>query len=150
MLDGMRRLSQEEAARVLRVLGVCEWIFRRYVNRYREMGLSLSHKRLTNTSFRRAPVDEVMAVADQYERCYQDCTVKHFYSRYSRYWKAEGQRSYRWVKNTVQSSGWFPRFPNEGVCRKHRERSPLPQPGILRARPATPIPRLDLDEDVEK
>src|SRR5450756_1504195 len=61
------RLSQEEAARVL---GVCDRTFRRYVNRYDEMGLEgLSDKRLTQASFRRAPVDEVMAVADQYKSC---------------------------------------------------------------------------------
>jgi hypothetical protein len=52
------RLSQEEAARVL---GICDRTFRRYVNRYEEMGLEgLSDKRLTQASFRRAPVDEVM------------------------------------------------------------------------------------------
>jgi len=38
------RLSQEEAARVL---GVCDRTFRRYVNRYEEMGVEgLSDKRL--------------------------------------------------------------------------------------------------------
>ena len=58
------RLSQEEAARVL---GVCDRTFRRYVDRYDELGVrGLSDKRLTQASFRRAPVDEVMALTSRY------------------------------------------------------------------------------------
>ena len=115
------RFSQEEAARVL---GVCDRTFRRYVCRYEETGLEgLSDKRLTQASFRRAPVDEVMAVADRYKSCYRGWNVKHFYSKYE---KAGGQRSYSWVKNTLQSSGLVPKVSKRGVHRKHRERSPLP------------------------
>ena len=115
------RLSQEEAALVL---GVCDRTFRRYVGRYEEFGVEgLSDKRLTQASFRRAPVDEVMAVADQYKSHYRGWNVKHFYSKYR---KAEGQRSYSWVKNTLQSSGLVPKVSKRGVHRKHRERSPFP------------------------
>src|SRR5450759_3217027 len=58
------RLNQEEAARIL---GVCDRTFRRYIDRYEESGISgLSDKRLTQASFHRAPVDEVMAVAERY------------------------------------------------------------------------------------
>jgi transposase len=90
------RLSQEEAARVL---GVSDRTFRRYINRYEEMGLEgLSDKRLTPASFRRAPVDEVMAVSARYEDRYLGWNVKHFYSWYRR---DGGQRSYSWVKNTL-------------------------------------------------
>ena len=93
------RLSQEEAARVL---GVCDRTFRRYVNRYEEMGVEgLSDKRLTQASFRRAPVDEVMALMGRYESRSRGWNVKHFYSWYRR---DGGQRSYSWVKNTLQSS----------------------------------------------
>ena len=115
------RLSQEEAARVL---GVCDRTFRRYVSRYEEKGLEgLSDKRLTQASFRRAPVDEAIAVAEQYKSSYQGWNVKHFYSKYQ---KAEGRRSYSWVKNTLQSRGLVPKVSKRGVHRKHRERSPLP------------------------
>jgi transposase len=114
-------LTQEEAARVL---GVCDRTFRRYVCRYEEKGLEgLSDKRLTQASFRRAPVDEVMAVADRYKSLYRGWNVKHFYSKY---WKEGGQRSYSWVKNTLQSSSLVPKVSKRGVHRKHRERSPLP------------------------
>jgi transposase len=114
-------LSQEEAARGLKV---CDRTFRRYVNRYDKMGVEgLSDKRLTQASFRRAPVDEVMAVVDRYESHYRGWNVKHFYSWYHR---DGGQRSYSWVKNTLQSSGLVTKVPKRGVHRKHRERSPLP------------------------
>ena len=63
------RLNQEEAAQVL---GICDRTFRRYVNRYEGMGSEgLLDKRLTQASFRRAPVDEVMAVADWYKSGYR-------------------------------------------------------------------------------
>ena len=48
-----RRLSQEEAARLL---GVCARTFRRYIDRYEEAGLDgLCDKRLSQVSHRRAP-----------------------------------------------------------------------------------------------
>jgi transposase len=115
------RFTQEEAARVL---GICDRTFRRYVNRYDEMGLDgLSDKRLTQASFRRAPVDEVMAVADRYKSSYRGWNVRHFYSKYR---KDGGQRSYSWVKKTLQSSGLVRKVSKRGVHRKHRERSPFP------------------------
>ena len=85
----------------------------------RALGMDgLSDKRLTQASFRRAPVDEVMAVADRYKSRYQGWNVKHFYSKYR---KDGGQRSYSWVKNTLQSRGLVPKVSKRGVHRKHRE-----------------------------
>ena len=93
-----RRLTQEEAALIL---GVSDRTFRRYINRYDEMGTEgLWDKRLTQASVRRAPVDEVMAVVERYGRCHRGWNVKHFYSWYR---KDGGTRSYTWVKNTLQS-----------------------------------------------
>ena len=70
------RLTQEEAACIL---GVCDRTFRRYIDRYEEKGLSgLSDKRLTQASYRRAPVDEMLSVAQQYEGRYRGWNVKHF------------------------------------------------------------------------
>ena len=115
------RLSQEEAARVL---GVSDRTFRRYINRYEEMGLEgLSDKRLTQVSFRRAPVDEVMAVSARYDGRYRGWNVKHFYSWYQR---DGGQRSYSWVKNTLQARGLVAKVSKGGVHRKRRERAPFP------------------------
>jgi len=58
-----RRLNQEKKARIL---GVCTRTFRRYIDRYEERGMDgLLDKRLTQASSRRAPVDEVIALARQ-------------------------------------------------------------------------------------
>ena len=115
------RLSQEEAARIL---GVCSRTFRRYTVRYEENGLEgLLDKRLTQASFRRAPVDEVMAVAEQYKTRHMGWNVKHFYAWYRR---DDGHRSYSWVKNTLQSKGLVKKSTKRGVHRKRRDRFPLP------------------------
>ncbi|MDI6616042.1 MAG: ISNCY family transposase [Syntrophaceae bacterium] len=115
------RLSQEEAAMVL---GVCDRTFRRYIDRYEESGISgLSDKRLTQASFRRAPVDEVMAIADRYNSRHRGWKVKHFYRWYRR---DGGRRSYTWVKNTLQSRGLVIKSAKRGVHRTRRERAHLP------------------------
>ncbi|MBA3037296.1 MAG: ISNCY family transposase [Desulfobacterium sp.] len=115
------RLSQEEAAVLL---GVCSRTFRRYINRYDDYGLEgILDKRLTQASFRRAPVDEVMAVSEHYRTKHMGWNVKHFHSWYQR---DGGQRSYTWVKNTLQSKGLVTKAPKRGVHRKRRERAPIP------------------------
>jgi len=115
------RLTQEEAALIL---GVCDRTFRRYIDRYEERGMEgLSDKRLTQASFRRAPVDEVMAVAGLYNSRHRGWNVKHFYSWYRR---DGGRRSYAWVKNTLQAKGLVLKFSKRGVHRKRRERAHLP------------------------
>ena len=115
-----RHLTQEEAARVL---GVCSRTFRRCINRYEEDGLEgLKDKRLTQASFRRAPVDEVLSLTGQYKSRYSGWNVKHFYSWYSR---DGGKRSYTWVKNTLQSKGLVSKGKKKGAHRKRREPSPL-------------------------
>ena len=83
----------------------------------------LSDKRLIQASFRRAPVDEVMAVADLYKKRHSGWNVKHFYGRYR---KEVGSRSYTWVKNTLQSKGLVSRQEKRGTHRKQRDRKPLP------------------------
>jgi transposase len=114
------RITQEEAARML---GLCERSFRRYVNRYHENGLDgLIDKRLTQASARKAPVDEAMALVDRYRRRYDGWTVKHYYSWYRR---TGGQRSYTWVKNTLQAHGAVKKAPKRGAHRKRRERAPI-------------------------
>lgn len=96
-----RELTQEQAARLL---GVSDRTFRRLIPRYQEAGLAgLLDKRLNQASHRRAPLDEVLSVCDLYKECYSDFNVKHFYKWYIRNHK--GQRSYTWVKNTLQSRG---------------------------------------------
>ena len=117
-----RRLSQEEAARLL---GVCERTFRRYVDRYEDEGLDgLADKRLGQVSARRAPVDEVMRTEALYRERYDGWNVKHFHSFYRR--EHAGTRSYTWVKNTLQRAGLVAKAPARGRHRRRRERAPVP------------------------
>jgi transposase len=116
-----KRLTQEDAARML---GVCSRTFRRYIDRYEEYGLEgLKDKRLEQVSFRRAPVDEVFALTEQYESRHMGWNIKHFHSWYK---QNGGKRSYTWVKNTLQSKGLTQKAEKRGAHRKKREPSPLP------------------------
>ncbi len=119
-----RRLSQEEAARIL---GVCDRTFRRYINRYEQDGLDgVLDKRLTQACSRRAPLDEVLDVVNRYKTRHMGWNVKHFHAWYRR---DGGQRSYTWVKNTLQSKGLVSRASKKGAHRKRRE--PFPLPGMM-------------------
>ena len=111
----------EEAARLL---GVHERTFRRYLDRYDEEGVEgLLDKRLSEVSHRRAPVDEVMRVAQLYRGRYEGWNVKHFYSFYRR--MHGGLRSYTWVKNTLQDHGLVRKAPGRGKHRTRRQRAPM-------------------------
>lgn len=115
------RLTQAEAARIL---GVCERSFRRYKVSYEADGLDgLIDRRLEQTSNRQAPVDEVMAMTDEYRCRYMGWNVKHFHSWYQR---TGGTRSYTWVKKHLQKAELAPKAERCGTHRKRRERSALP------------------------
>jgi len=115
------RLTQEEAALIL---GVSDRTFRRYIDRYEESGLEgIADKRLTQTSHRRAPVDEVMALVDLYSSHHLGWNARHFHDWYS---KQGGGRSYTWVKNQLQQATLIPKVKLKGVHRKRREASALP------------------------
>jgi hypothetical protein len=95
------RLRQEEA---VRLLGVCERSFRRYIDRYEEEGLQgLIDHRVGQISQRRAPVDEVMALTRAYRARHEGWSAKHYYQWYRR---AGGKRSYTWVKCELQKAHW--------------------------------------------
>lgn len=118
------RLTQSEAARLL---GVSDRTFRRYGVRYEGEGLDgLVDLRLEQVSHRRAPVDEVMAMTEQYRRQHTGWSAKHFFAWYRR---DGGQRSYTWVKSRLQESGLVARSPRRGAHRKRRDRAPWP--GLL-------------------
>jgi hypothetical protein len=115
------RLSQQEAARIL---GICDRSFRRYRDRYEEQGVEgLLDKRLNQASHRRAPVDEVMALREQYRGGYEGWNARHFHRWYRR---AGGRRSYTWVKRQLQEAQFIVRGKRKGAHRKRRERSAVP------------------------
>jgi transposase len=114
-------LTQGEAAQLL---GVCDRTFRRYINRYEEKGLEgLFDKRLSQASHRRAPLDEVLAVTEMYERSHNGWNVKHFYNWYQR---DGGSRSYTWVKDRLQEKGLVKKVKGRGKHRKRRDRAAWP------------------------
>lgn len=115
------RLTQADAAQIL---GMCERSFRRYLSRYEAEGLQgLIDRRLEQVSNRRAPVDEVMALTEQYRSRHSGWNVKHFHSWYRR---SGGVRSYSWVKKRLQEAKLVPKAEKRGAHRKRRERSALP------------------------
>jgi hypothetical protein len=115
------RLTQAEAAQIL---GMCERSFRRYLSRYEAEGLEgLIDRRLEQVSNRRAPVDEVMALTDQYRSRHTGWNVKHFHNWYGR---SGGLRSYTWVKKRLQEAKLVAKGEKRGAHRKRRERSALP------------------------
>ena len=115
------RLTQEEAAQIL---GVCERSFRRYVVRFEAAGVEgLNDRRLEQASNRLAPVDEVLAMTEQYRARHAGWNVRHFHSWYQR---EGGSRSYSWVKKRLQESLLVAKAERRGVHRKRRAASPLP------------------------
>ena len=67
------------------ILGMCERSFRRHLSRFEADGLEgLIDRRLESASNRRAPVDEVMALTEQYRSRYTGWNVKHFHRWYRR------------------------------------------------------------------
>ena len=115
------RLTQFEAARIL---GMCERSFRRHLLRYEAERLEgLIDRRLEQASHRQAPVDEVMALTEQYRTRHSGWNIKHFHGWYQR---AGGSRSYTWVKKRLQEAALVPKAKKRGAHRKRRERTALP------------------------
>lgn len=115
-----RRLSQQEAATLL---GVGDRQFRRQCRRYESDGLAgLIDQRLGQVSGRRAPVDEVLRLVEQYRGRYAGWTVKHFYSKYR---EQKGRRSYNFVRLALQREGVVTKAKRRGAHRRKRERKPL-------------------------
>ena len=101
------RLTQEEAARIL---GVCARTFRRYLSRHAQLGADgLLDKRISQPSHRKAPVDEVMKLKRIYLQRYDGWIWKHFHAWHRK--EHGGQRSYSWVKKTLQAHGAVPPCP---------------------------------------
>ena len=115
-----RRLTQQEAADLL---NVSERQFRRQCRSYESDGLDgLIDLRLGQVSARRAPVDEVLRLVNQYRERYTGWTVKHFYSRYR---AQKGPRCYNFVRLALQREGVVAKAKRRGAHRRKRERKPL-------------------------
>lgn len=116
------RLSCVEAAELL---GMSERHFRRLRDRYEAEGAEgLVDRRRGRVSGRRAAVDRIEWVLEQYRTRYWDFTAKHFHDRL----KAEHgfDLSYTWTKLTLQAHGLLARAPKRSAHRRRRPRRPLP------------------------
>lgn len=119
------RLSCVEAAEFL---GMSERHFRRLRDRYEADGAEgLIDRRRGRASGRRAPVDQVEWVLEQYRTRYFDFTPKHFHERLvADHGFGFG---YTWTKGVLQASGLVRRAARRSAHRKRRPRRPLP--GLL-------------------
>ena len=130
------RLSCMEAAEFL---GISERHFRRLRERYEADGAEgLIDRRRGRASGRRAPVDRIEFVVEQYRTRYWDFTVKHFHEAL----QAEHgfALGYTWTKTVLQSRGLVAIAPRRSAHRKKRPRRPLP--GMMLFQDGSPHPWL--------
>ena len=117
-----RELSQSEAAEIL---GMSERTFRRWRDRFDADGAEgLYDRRLGKVSGRRDPVDTMMEVLELFDTRYFDFTAKHFFDKLVS--KHGFDRSYNWLRLTLQAHGRTRPAPRRGAHRRKRERRPLP------------------------
>lgn len=121
-LRNEKRITVEEAARML---CMSERNLRRHIERYEEEGLDgLNDKRLANAAHNAASVDEVFSLMELYKYDYVGYSASHFYDKYKQY--HNGQRSYNWVRLTLQRQGLIHRTKKKGIHRCKRPRQPMP------------------------
>ena len=105
-------------------LGVSERHFRRLRDRYEAEGAEgIIDRRRGRASGRRAPVDQVEWMIEQFMTRYFDFTVKHFHEELA---KRGFVYSYTWTKMVLQRSGLVRPKRRLGTHRKKRVRRPLP------------------------
>ena len=105
-------------------LGISERHFRRLRDVYEAEGAEgLIDKRRGRASGRRAPVDKIEWVIEQYRTRYWDFTAKHFHEEIA---KAGFDLSYTWTKTVLQRRGCIRVAPRRSAHRKKRPRRPLP------------------------
>lgn len=115
-----RDLSGMEAGEIL---GCSERQFRRYRDRYEAEGLEgLFDRRLGKASAKRAAVDEIAWMLDQYRTSYVGWNVKHFHEHLQ---ERHGFRwGYTWVKTQLHGAGLVQRAARRGAHRRKRPRRP--------------------------
>lgn len=122
-----RRLSCFQAAELL---GMSERHFRRLRDAYEAKGAEgIIDRRRGRASGRRAPVDEIEWVIEEFRTRYFDFTAKHFHEAVVGTKMADGRpfrRCYSWTKGVLQSRGLTSKAKRRGAHRRRRERRPLP------------------------
>src|ERR1044071_137653 len=126
-LHQAKKLSCVEAAELL---GMSERHFRRLRDAYEAHGAEgIVDRRRGRAWGRRAPVDEVAWVVEEFRTRYFDFTAKHFHEAIQGRPMADGTpfvRSYTWTKSVLQQRGLVTKAPKRSAHRKKRARRPLP------------------------
>src|SRR6185369_5305505 len=121
------RLSCGEAAELL---GMSERHFRRLRDAYGAEGAEgLVDRRRGRVSSRRAGVDEIAWVVEEFGARYFDFTAKHFHEAIHGRAMSDGRRfsrGYTWTKSVLQLRGLTTKAPKRSAHRKKRVRRPLP------------------------
>ena len=108
------------------LLGMSERHFRRLRDRHEAEGAEgLIDRRRGKASGRRAPVDTIEWVLEQYRTRYFDFTVKHFHEAL-RVEKPSFTLSYTWTKSLLQQRGLTGIAKGRPAHRRKRPRKPLP------------------------
>ena len=121
---GLYRSSKVTCEEAAEWLGMSERHFRRLRDRYEAGGAEgIVDRRRGRVSGRRAPMDQVDWVIDQYMTRYFDFTVKHFHEEIA---KRGFVYSYAWTRMVLFRSGLVRPKRRLGPRRKKRVRRPLP------------------------
>lgn len=125
-LEGLSRyrVGKFSCLEAAEFLGISERHFRRLRDVYEAEGAEgLIDKRRGRASGRRAPVDKIEWVLEQYRTRYWDFTAKHFHEEIT---KAGFDLGYTWTKTLLQQRGLVRPAPRRSAHRKKRPRRPLP------------------------
>lgn len=113
-------LSMQEAGALL---GMSERQFRRYRDRYDELGEDgLRDRRLGKLSTRRVPVEAIEAVLELYRHRHLGWNVKHFHEHLVR--DHHFSWGYTFIKTQLHAAGLVERAKRRGAHRRKRERKP--------------------------
>src|SRR5438045_5581795 len=127
---GLRQAGRLSCVEAAELLGMSERHFRRLRDAYEERGAEgIVDRRRGRTSGRRASVDEVAWVVEEFRTRYFDFTAKHFHEAIQGRPMADGKlfvRSYTWTKSVLQPRGLVTKAPKRSAHRKRRTRRPLP------------------------
>ncbi len=126
---GLHRAKKLNCCEAAEMLGLSERHFRRLRDAYEAEGAEgIIDGRRGRASGRRAPVDEIGWVVEEFRTRYFDFTAKHFHEAILHRPMSDGsafERSYTWTKGVLQSRGLVTKAPKRSVHRKKRVRRPL-------------------------